>query len=99
MNAWELADRADIAPDYWDKFVARRLAEWPCYTREIIRQREFNPKGFISCKDAFSHLRDISITPHNAFLARMRYTYMQKAYRQKYKKYRKSTCQGKEILL
>lgn len=78
MDAWESVKRADIPPGYWEKFVAKRLAEWPCYTIEVIRQREFDLKGVVSDREAFSHLRHISIAPHNAFLARMRYTYMQK---------------------
>lgn len=77
MDAWEPTSRANISPDYWDIFVAKRLNEWPHYTMDIIHRREFNPKGLISSTDVFSHLCNISIGPHNAFLARMRYTYMQ----------------------
>lgn len=76
MDAWEFANRTSIRPDYWNIFVAKRLAEWPHYTMDIIRQREFNPNGFISSVEVFSHLKDISIGPHNAFLAREQYMYM-----------------------
>jgi len=77
IDAWESVSRADIGSDYWDIFVAKRLAEWPHYTMDIIHQREFNPNGFISGADVFSHLCNISIGPHNAFLARARNAYMQ----------------------
>lgn len=43
IDTWESACRADITTDYWDRFVAKRLAEWPYYTTNIIRRREFHP--------------------------------------------------------
>lgn len=76
IDAWETAIRTNISSNYWNTFIAKRLAEWPHYTMDIIHRREFDPKGFTSSKDAFSHLYDISIGPHNAFLARVKYSYI-----------------------
>lgn len=71
MDAWEAMERADIDNGYWDAFIAKRLAEWPFYTMDIIRKRTFNPNGYVSEAEVFSHLSNISIGPHNAFLARI----------------------------
>lgn len=77
FDAWEHADRAAIPPGYYASFVKKRLAEWPHYTMQIIRNREFDPSGHVTAEEAFSHLNHIKIGPHNAFLARVQFKYIQ----------------------
>ena len=73
MDAWGTASRIDIGPGYWEEFIAKRLAEWPYYTMDIIHRREFNPKGFISPSEAFEHLNHLIPCRENAFLWNKRY--------------------------
>lgn len=72
LDAWEPASRASIDPNYWNTFVAKRLAEWPHYTMDIIHRREFNPQGFTSPNEAFEHLSHLIPCKENAFLFRKR---------------------------
>lgn len=75
METWEYKDRVDIAPDYYNQFIRKRLGEWPYYTMEKIHQREFDPNNLVKSKEAFSHLNKVEIGKHNAFLARAKYEY------------------------
>ena len=70
MDAWESVSRTNIGPDYWETFIAKRLAEWPYYSIDIIHRREFNPKGFTSPSKAFEHLHHLIPCWENAFLFR-----------------------------
>lgn len=72
MDAWESVSRTDIGSDYWDMFITKRLAEWPHYTMDIIRRREFNPKSFTSPSEVFEHLHHLIPSSANAFLFRKR---------------------------
>lgn len=83
LDAWEPMQRTKINSDYWDLFVADRFSEWPYYSMDIIRRREFNPSGFISDIEAFAHLCNISINSNNAFLARIKYKYLQELFKHK----------------
>lgn len=55
IDTWESACRADISPDYWDRFIAKRLAEWPHYTMDIIHRREFHPHREENAKNRRPH--------------------------------------------
>lgn len=70
IDAWESASRTNIDPDYWEIFIAKRLAEWPYYSMDIIHRREFNPKGSTSVSEAFEHLHHLIPCLENAFLFR-----------------------------
>ncbi len=72
LDAWEAYDRADIKAGYWDAFIAKRFAEWPYYSMDVIQRRLFNPNGYISPEEAFAHLKQLRPCRENAFLFRER---------------------------
>lgn len=43
--------RANIPRDYYEKFVAERIAEWPFFTKEAIDKRVFKPSNMMSFED------------------------------------------------
>lgn len=75
FDAWECARRDSISPEYYGSFLQKRLAEWPHYSMQMIRSREFNPHGHVDAGEVFLHLNHIEINTHNAFLARIRHEY------------------------
>ncbi|MDE5540077.1 MAG: 1-acyl-sn-glycerol-3-phosphate acyltransferase [Bacilli bacterium] len=71
-DIYEPMSRADIDDGYYQRFLDKRIAEWPFYNLDIIRSRMFNPNHNIYEKDVFAHLNEIEIGSNNAFLARTR---------------------------
>ena len=75
FNAWGSMRRDEIEKDYYQKFVEKRLAEWPYFNAEKIKKRTFIPSNIILNEDAFKHLSHLDIGSHNAFLARIKKDY------------------------
>lgn len=71
-DIYEPISRADIDDEYYQRFLDKRIAEWPFYSLDIIRSRMFNPNHYVYEKEVFAHLNEIEIGSNNAFLARTR---------------------------
>lgn len=70
LAAWESANRADIPDGYAETFVNNRLAEWPCYTLELLRHRLRQPGRQVTYDEAFAHLKRLNPSRENGFLLR-----------------------------
>lgn len=67
MKPW---NRSDMPAVLFEQFINERLKEWHGFTYEDVRAREFNPKGDVDDKQAFSHLEHLIPSKENAFLFR-----------------------------
>lgn len=75
FDAWGSMKRNEIESDYYDKFIQKRLAEWPYFNLDIIKKRTFKPSYITSNIEAFEHLEHVEIGSHNAFLVRVKKEY------------------------
>lgn len=70
---WEIwesqpqGSRHEVRGDEWDRFIEVRLTEWPL-TLDGVWAAAFQPKGVTTKEKAFSHLKDLTPCPANAFL-------------------------------
>lgn len=46
--------RANIPDDYYEKYVAEKIAEWPFFTKEAIDKRVFKPSNMMSFEDVLA---------------------------------------------
>ena len=74
-EAWEQKKREEIGEDYYQKFVQKRLDEWPYFNLDIIKKRTFQPKDVVESTQVFEHLNYLDIDSRNAFLARIKKDY------------------------
>lgn len=64
---WEYSE---IADDYYESYLQERISEWPGFTLEEVRGKEYKAKGEYSPDEVFAHLDNLIVSKENAFLLR-----------------------------
>ena len=67
-ESFEIESRKKIESDYYEKFIEKKISEWPFFTIEAIRKREYCPSSIVTEEEAFEHLDNINYNLKNAFL-------------------------------
>ena len=68
---WErfpVESRSKFGPNYYEEFLAKKIAEWPYFTIDAIRKREYCPPNIVTEEEVFKHLDYIEYNINNAFL-------------------------------
>lgn len=66
----ELVERKQIPENYYEKFLEERFKEWPQFNINIVKHREFRPRGIVERQEAFAFMENLIPSKANAFLFR-----------------------------
>lgn len=75
IQLWPRSSRKYIPDTEYEDYLNKRIAEWPFYSTDIIRDRIFNPHGYVNESEVMEPISSLEIGKHNAFLARVRENY------------------------
>ena len=67
-ESFKVESREAITDDYYEKFIEKKISEWPFFTIGAIRKREYTPSSIVPEEEAFEHLNNINYNLNNAFL-------------------------------
>lgn len=65
-------DKSQIPNDFYEKFLADRIAEWPGFTLEEVLRKAYKDSEITPPDEAFAHLKKLIPSKENAFLLRNR---------------------------
>lgn len=65
-------NNSEIPENYYEEYLKQRISEWPGFTLEEVKSKEYKDKDETSYEEAFVHLKKITPSSNSAFLYRKR---------------------------